>query len=108
MQGVGAAWLMVSFGAGPMYVALTQTASAFVHVMRHYEHVRRRDGASRWELYRDTEVARRYLETFVVGSWAEHLRQHERLTQSDRKLEDHFRTLVRGEPKAQHFIDARL
>src|SRR6266481_3952642 len=28
MQTVGAAWLMVSFGAGPMYVALTQTASA--------------------------------------------------------------------------------
>src|ERR1700688_2228053 len=28
MQSVGAAWLMVSLHAGPMYVALTQTASA--------------------------------------------------------------------------------
>jgi len=28
MQSVGAAWLMVSLGAGPMYVSLTQTASA--------------------------------------------------------------------------------
>ena len=28
MQSVGAAWLMVSLKAGPMYVALTQTASA--------------------------------------------------------------------------------
>ena len=28
MQSVGAAWLMVSLQAGPMYVALTQTASA--------------------------------------------------------------------------------
>src|SRR5436309_9813702 len=28
MQTVGAAWLMVSLGAGPLYVALTQTASA--------------------------------------------------------------------------------
>src|SRR5271169_6736258 len=27
MQSVGAAWLMLSLGAGPMYVALTQTAS---------------------------------------------------------------------------------
>src|SRR3979409_340979 len=27
MQSVGAAWLMVSLKAGPMYVALTQTAS---------------------------------------------------------------------------------
>src|SRR5260370_12285653 len=28
MQSVGAAWLMVSLGAGPMYIALTQTASS--------------------------------------------------------------------------------
>src|SRR5882762_11949071 len=28
MQSVGAAWLMVSLHGGPMYVALTQTASA--------------------------------------------------------------------------------
>ncbi len=28
MQTVGAAWLMVSLGAGPMYIALTQTASS--------------------------------------------------------------------------------
>jgi len=28
MQSVGAAWLMLSFGAGPMYVALIQTASS--------------------------------------------------------------------------------
>ena len=28
MQSVGAAWLMVSLSAGPIYVALTQTASA--------------------------------------------------------------------------------
>ena len=27
MQNVGAAWLMVSLGAGPMFVALTQTAA---------------------------------------------------------------------------------
>jgi MFS family permease len=29
MQNVGAAWLMVSLGAGPIYVALTQTAASF-------------------------------------------------------------------------------
>src|SRR6476646_7041881 len=28
MQSVGAAWLMLSLNAGPLYVALTQTASA--------------------------------------------------------------------------------
>jgi quinol monooxygenase YgiN len=98
---------------GPVLVTIeyevdADQADAFVHVMRQYEHVRRRDGASRWGLYRDTEVARRYLETFVVGSWAEHLRQHERLTQADRRLEEQIRMFVRGEPKVQHFIDARI
>jgi len=28
MQGVGSAWLMVSIGASPLFVALIQTASA--------------------------------------------------------------------------------
>src|SRR5271157_3013239 len=33
MQSVGAAWLMISLGAGPMYVALTQTASALPYFL---------------------------------------------------------------------------
>jgi MFS family permease len=33
MQSVGAAWLMVSFGVGPAYVAVTQTASALSFVL---------------------------------------------------------------------------
>jgi MFS family permease len=33
MQNVGAAWLMVSLGAGPIYVALTQTASALPYFL---------------------------------------------------------------------------
>jgi MFS family permease len=88
------------------FVSLVQAAT-FVRAMREYEHVRRRDGASRWGIYRDTEVPDRFIETFLVDSWAEHLRQHARQTQADRTLEDRIRTLVRGEPKVQHLIDAR-
>ena len=33
MQSVGAAWMMVSFGVGPSYVALTQTASGLPFVL---------------------------------------------------------------------------
>src|SRR5271167_4674235 len=33
MQNVGAAWLMVSLGAGPVYVALTQTASSLPYFL---------------------------------------------------------------------------
>jgi hypothetical protein len=104
--------LDVALEDGPVLVTVeysvdARQASAFVDAMRDYEHVRRRDGASRWGIYRDTEVPDRYVETFVVGSWAEHLRQHARLTQADRKLEDRIHGLVRGQPKVQHLIDAR-
>jgi MFS family permease len=97
---------------GPVLVTVeyfvdAHQANAFVHAMRQYEHVRRRDGASRWGLYHDTEVPDRYVETFVVGSWAEHLRQHARLTQADRELEDRVQALVRGEPRVKHLIDSR-
>ena len=75
--------LEVDLDDGPVLVTVEyfvdpHRTSAFVHVMQEYEHVRRRDGASRWGLYHDTEVADRYVETFVVDSWAEHLRQHTR------------------------------
>ena len=104
--------LDVALEDGPVPVTVEyfvdpRQSSAFVDAMRDYEDVRRRDGASRWGIYRDTEVPDRYIETFVVGSWAEHLRQHARLTQADRKLEDRIYGLVRGQPKVQHLIDAR-
>src|SRR3984885_12803763 len=33
MQNVGAGWLMVSLGAGPIYVALTQTAASLPYFL---------------------------------------------------------------------------
>ncbi|MBV8476448.1 MAG: MFS transporter, partial [Acidobacteria bacterium] len=33
MQNVGAAWLMISLGAGPGYVALTQTAASLPYFL---------------------------------------------------------------------------
>jgi hypothetical protein len=104
--------LEVDLDDGPVLVTVeyfveARHANAFVRTMQEYEHVRRRDGASRWGLYHDTEAADRYVETFVVGSWAEHLRQHTRLTQADRELEERVYSLVRDHPRVQHLIDAR-
>jgi hypothetical protein len=88
------------------YVVAAQWRAEFVAAIHQYERVRRRDGASRWGIFHDTEVADRYLEIFQVDSWAEHLRQHERLTQADRKLEQRLHSCVLNEPNVRHFIYA--
>src|SRR5271154_3704651 len=40
---------------------------------------RRRTGASSWRVWRDSAQPDRFVEQFVVSSWQEHLRQHERI-----------------------------
>jgi MFS family permease len=72
---------------GPVLVTLAYRVRAsdmaeFVAAMRRTEGHRRRTGAYRWGLFRDLADPERILETFVVDSWAEHLRQHHRATAS--------------------------
>jgi MFS family permease len=78
--------------------------SEFIHTMHLYGRIRRRDGASRWGICRDLETPDRYLETFVVSSWAEHLRQHERITRADRQLEERLSKCTVEEPTVHHLI----
>jgi hypothetical protein len=49
------------------------------------------------------------VETFVVESWAEHLRQHERVTVADKAAEDIARAFHIGAsaPVISHLIYAR-
>jgi hypothetical protein len=88
------------------YLVDPENAKQFMRAIHKYELVRRRDGASRWGIYRDVEHADVFLETFLVSSWAEHLRQHERSTRDDRSLEDRLRSYTRSEPKVRHLIHA--
>lgn len=76
-------------------VAVPQQA-AFYQAMEQVQSIRRRDGAHRWGLFRDAADPERLLETFVVASWAEHLRQHDRVTMADRAVEE--RALVLQQP----------
>ncbi len=48
-------------------------------------HARRRTGASSWRVWRDAADPGHVLEQFVVGSWDEHLRQHERVSRRDQQ-----------------------
>ena len=53
------------------------------------------------------DPARFLVETFLVRSWIEHLRQHERVTNADRVLQTHVqRFQLEGPPKVTHMIAA--
>ena len=99
----------ISDVAGPVLVTVEYHVDAarvpeFIETMHEYGRVRRRDGASRWGICRDLEIADRYLETFVVSSWAEHVRQHDRLTRADSEVEVRLRQCTRGEPNVRHLL----
>jgi MFS family permease len=69
---------------------------------------RRRDGAYAWGVFEDAAERGRMVETFLVESWLEHLRQHERVTQADRLLQDTVHRFHKdGEPKVTHLIAAQ-
>jgi MFS family permease len=86
------------------YLVDQQHAKQFLLAMHKYGRVRRRDGASRWGIFRDVEHPDVYVETFLVSSWAEHLRQHERSTRGDRDLEDRLHSHARGAPLVRHLV----
>jgi len=68
---------------------------------------RRRDGAFDWRLFEDLAQAGRFVETFLLDSWTEHLRQHERVTHADRELQQLVnRFQVDGAPKVTYLIAA--
>jgi predicted MFS family arabinose efflux permease/quinol monooxygenase YgiN len=78
----------------------------FKRAMQQLRVVRRRDGALRWGLFYDPAEPERFLETFVVGSWAEHLRQHDRSTMADRAVEQRVHSLAAGPPRIRHLLAA--
>jgi MFS family permease len=76
--------------------------SALVELARE----RRRDGAYDWGLFEDTAEPGRFVETFLVESWIEHLRQHERVTNADRIVQNRIHQLLRTAPVVTHLISA--
>lgn len=107
-------WRLPAIGAaegedGPVLVTVEYHVdrtrlSDFIEAMRQYGRVRRRDGASRWGICQDLEAADRYIETFMVSSWSEHLRQHDRFTRADSQLEERLHSCILSEPIVRHLL----
>jgi MFS family permease len=89
------------------YVIDPAKAADFLNEIYGYQRIRRRDGATRWGIFHDTESPSAYLETFLVDSWAEHERQHDRFTVADRELEKRVLSYTIEKTKVKHYIYAK-
>lgn len=94
--------------AGPVAVELVyrirpETLAGFLEAAARLREPRRRDGATFWRLYRDLSTDDRYVERFIVASWADYLHQRARATQADEALEAQVRAcLAPGATVAVH------
>jgi MFS family permease len=97
---------------GPVLVTVDyridpRNRDAFLLALERLAQERRRDGAYTWSVFEDAAQEGRFLETFLVESWLEHLRQHQRVTNADRILQNAVHKFhVEGTPKVTHFIAA--
>jgi len=99
---------------GPVLITVEYRVSAeqageFIQAMDAMHSFRLREGAISWGLYRDLADPDRYVESFIAPSWAEHMRQHERVTVNDQAIEARAFSFVKPgvEPVATHLIAAR-
>jgi MFS family permease len=97
--------------AGPVAVEIAyrirpEQTSAFLDDVSQLRGPRKRDGATFWRVYRDLSDPSRYVERFIVTSWADYLHQRARGTLADLQLEERLREhLLPGEaPSTQHYI----
>jgi len=97
---------------GPVLVTIEyridqSNRAAFLAAIAKLANERRRDGAYAWGIFEDAADPGRYLETFLVESWLEHMRQHERITNADRLSQEAVQKFqLEGAPKVTHFIAA--
>jgi MFS family permease len=78
----------------------------FLDAIRPLRAARLRDGALRWDLFQDAADPARIVEVFLVESWVEHLRQHERVTEADRIIQEHLLALHQADspPRVTHLV----
>jgi predicted MFS family arabinose efflux permease len=102
----------VEHDRGPVLVTVEyridpKNRDRFLVELQKLAHERRRDGAYAWDIFEDAGEEGRFLETFLVNSWLEHLRQHERVTNADRVLQANIQRLqTQGAPRVTHLIAA--
>ncbi|POZ51355.1 MFS transporter [Methylovulum psychrotolerans] len=96
---------------GPVLITLEYPVALdkrqdFLRLSLPLQKMRRRNGAYFWELFQDTAQADHFIECFMVESWLEHLRQHERVSKADQAVQDKINRCLIGAAisKVSHYI----
>ncbi len=68
---------------------------AFLRAIHAVEGTRRRNGATSWRVFRDLGDATRFVERYIIASWAEYMRLRSRMTMADRALQERVQQFQR-------------
>lgn len=101
----------VEFDRGPVSIQIEyrvspENRSAFLKALARLSAERRRDGAYAWGVAEDSADPNQLLEWFQVESWAEHMRQHKRVSKADADIQQEVLRFHQGEnsPVVRHFL----
>lgn len=88
------------------YCVRREDRPAFLEAIKRLSQERLRDGAYTWGVVEDSNDPERVLEWFMVESWAEHLRQHQRVSLADADVQEQVARFHRGpgKPVVRHFL----
>jgi MFS family permease len=101
----------ITHDRGPVMILITyrirrEDRDAFHRVLNRLSQERRRDGAYGWGVTEDSGDPERIVEWFMVESWAEHLRQHKRVSNADADIQREILSFHQGpeKPVVQHLL----
>lgn len=95
----------VEHDRGPVLIQIVyriapEDRTDFLKALARLSAERRRDGAYAWGITEDAADPTLMLEWFQVESWAEHLRQHQRVSKADTDIQAEVLRFHRGEGRA--------
>ncbi len=101
--------LDIQLRQGPVLVTIEYQVdrinqSAFLTAIEEVGRERKRDGAYAWGVFEHLGAEGKFVETFLIESWLELMRQHERVTNADMILEKNVGKLLVASPSVEHMI----
>lgn len=78
----------------------------FLDAVHALSKARRRTGALSWSIMQDTADNQVFVETWFEASWTQHMRQHDRITEEDKKLQEAVKRFLNPDhpPAVTHYV----